>query len=186
LFVNFLVFVPSPACSPVVLLANRRFSIGKELKPSLFSQDVAKYTVEHPSAAVRPRLGVPSQLNTTCLAIPGKYEAAPAYFNGVSVFDTKLSVFGSITSSGIVPPGCPSGLPINCFSPQVALLKDSMWVTGGECDPAVIGAKQYWHYPTVTLFGSLSLTAARLKSDDDDDVSLSVTHVAHPHLKYMS
>ena len=39
----------------------------------------------------------------------------------------------------------------------MALLNDSVWVTGGECDPAVIEGKDYWHYPTVTLFGSLAL-----------------------------
>lgn len=83
-----------------------------------------------------------------------------------------------VTSRGVVPDGCPQGLPINCFAPQVAILEDSLWMTGGECDPAVIGGKSYWHYPEVTFFGNLTTlisgreetvsSATRAKSDDVD------------------
>ena len=80
-----------------------------------------------------------------------------------------------VTSSGVVPDGCPMGLPINCFAPQVAIVENSLWMTGGECDPAVIGGKAYWHYPEVTFFGNLTLisgrgeaasSSTRAKSDD--------------------
>ena len=120
--------------------------------------DQPLFTIEHPSTStVKPTVGGFSQLNQTCLPIPAKYEPKPSYLNGVTVYDTKLARFGSVTSAGVVPDGCPMGLPINCFAPQVAVLEDSVWMTGGECDPAVIGGKDYWHYPEVTFFGNLTL-----------------------------
>ena len=93
--------------------------------------------------------------------------------------------FGSVTSSGVVPDGCPDGLPVNCFAPQVGLVNDSVWMTGGECDPAVIEGKKYWHYPTVTLFGRLTLleetSPAKHDDDDHDDGTSKLQLFLLPH-----
>ena len=54
--------------------------------------DQPKFTIEHPSTTtVKPTVGVFSQLNQTCSPIPSKYEPAPAYLNGVTVYDTALN-----------------------------------------------------------------------------------------------
>ena len=82
----------------------------------------------------------------------------------ITVFDTNTEMFGSVTSSstqepGLVVPGCPMGLPLNCYSPAVGLVGDAMFVSGGECDPHRVTsspAKTYWHYPTIALHGALS------------------------------
>eukprot|EP01051_Picozoa_sp_SAG22_P005951 SAG22_NODE_372_length_11551_cov_20.656741_5_plen_461_part_00 len=53
--------------------------------------DQPKYTIEHPStSALKPTVGGFSQLNQSCSPIPSKYEPAPSYLNGVTVYDTEL------------------------------------------------------------------------------------------------
>ena len=60
--------------------------------------DQPKFTIEYPSTStVKPTVGDFSQLNQTCSPIPAKYEPKPSYLNGVTVFDTKLSKFGSVS-----------------------------------------------------------------------------------------
>ena len=55
-----------------------------------------------------------------------------------------------------------AGLPLNCYSPAVGIVGDQIFVSGGECDPhhvAATPAQTYWHYPRITLLGTLSAPA---------------------------
>ena len=109
-----------------------------------------------------------SRLNDTC-SPPQTGWGNNSYHNSISVFDTKTETFGLVTSSstkepGLVVPGCPMGLPLNCYSPAVGLVGDAMFVSGGECDPHHVSsspAKTYWHYPKIALHGALSEAQSR-------------------------
>lgn len=94
--------------------------------------------------------------------------------NALSVTDTKTNRFGTVsvsstTEPALVKPGCPPGLPLNCYSPSVGLLGDDLFVSGGECDPHYVPSNarngglphaSYWHYPRIALRGALSLVGA--------------------------
>ena len=114
-----------------------------------------------------------AKLNDTC-SPPLKGWGSNSYPNGIAVYDTRTNRFGTVsvsstTEPALVKPGCPAGLPLNCYSPSVGLVGDSLFVSGGECDPHYVASNadngglphaSYWHYPRIMLSGTLSLVSA--------------------------
>ena len=121
---------------------------------------------------IPPWFGYPSgfQLNDSC-SKPQPGWKTNGYPNRINVYDVVAQKFGTVSTSSTEEPklgpmaGCPAGLPLNCFSPQSAVIGNSLYVTGGECDPHYVatdapnggmGHQTYWHYPRITLHGALS------------------------------
>ena len=115
---------------------------------------------------LKPNYGPDTTINTTCLKIPPPETAPIGYCNGITVYDAHLKAWGSVrarsTSEGVAlmgPPGCTqqSGLPFNCFSPNVAMRGDQLLLHSGECSPFVLKGANKWHYPTVALSAQVSV-----------------------------
>ena len=113
-----------------------------------------------------------SQLNASCSPVEKSWAGrSPGDSNAVGVYDTWTRRYGTVATSsrheeGLVVPGCPPGLPLNCDAPQTALSGDALLVSGGECDPHTVVSREvgatnynrttYWHYPKITLQGMLT------------------------------
>jgi hypothetical protein len=136
-------------------------------------------------------------LNSSCSPPLKGWGPNNSYPNTISVYDTQTHRFGVVTTSsktepGLVKPGCPPGLPLNCFSPAMALVGNELFVTGGECDPHTVPSNakhgglphaEYWHYPRITLHGQLSepLATQWLKMDDVESLAdVSTAETARP------
>jgi hypothetical protein len=119
-----------------------------------------------PGCMLKSNFGPDTTINTSCLPIPPPETTPIGYCNGITVFDTQTSKWGSVkaksTSEGadlMGPPGCPqqNGMPYNGFSPNVAMQGNQLLLHSGESSPFVLKGVNKWHYPTIALSAKVSV-----------------------------
>ncbi|MCC6240555.1 MAG: hypothetical protein IT448_09685 [Phycisphaerales bacterium] len=74
------------------------------------------------------------------------YPAPHEYFSDMFVYDTRSGTYGDATP-----------LPLNNNRPAAVILKDKLYLIGGETGGAVVDGEHYGHHPDLLLVGDLHL-----------------------------
>lgn len=102
---------------------------------------------------------------------PGCYTntTGQEYNSDILVYDVALRQWGKVKSTAsqdpdLLPGACSgqSAFPMNDNLPQTNVISDGathgrIFTVGGECDPRLVGASYYGHYPTLALLGHITV-----------------------------